>query len=58
MILYRSVSEPDDREAYGQVRFIEDAVKAIRAAYWPAVRGDRRVRVVVEMRAEPERVES
>ena len=55
MILYRAVSEPDDREAYGQVRFIEDAVKAIRAAYWPAVRGDRRVRVVVEMRAEPEK---
>ena len=53
MMLYRAESTPEDREAFGQARFLEDAVRAIRAAYWPAVRGDRTARIVVELRVEP-----
>ena len=53
MTLYRAVSTAEERETWGSARFIEDAVKALRKAYWGAVRGNLTpIRLVIELRAE------
>ena len=53
MTLYRAVSEPEERAEYGTARFIEDAVLALRKAYWTEINAQparSTVRLVVELR--------
>ena len=53
MTLYRAVSTPAERAEQGTARFIEEAVTALRKAYWGAVRDGRcPLRLVLELRAE------